>query len=328
MLFHRWEADGMLRGGGGSVEGMTRLVVSVPTPQLADDLTDVPDGVEVLVWGMDAAAPRTEIDIVVPPYMGGSAARVFAHLDGVRTRLVQGQSIGYEHVLPVLPPGHVFANAASVHEASTAELAVALTLAAQRRIPDLARAQDAHHWETVFAPSLADRRVLLLGYGGVGVAVAARLAPFEVDLTVLAHRARDEDGRRIHGSDELHALLPGADIVIATLPGGDQTRHLLDDAALALLPDGALIVNVGRGSLIDTDALVEHARRGRIRAALDVVDPEPLPADHPLWSLPGVLITPHVGGASSAMRPRIAKLVRAQAERMLRGEPPLNVVAG
>jgi phosphoglycerate dehydrogenase-like enzyme len=145
---------------------------------------------------------------------------------------------------------------------------------------------------------------------------------------VLAHRARDEDGPRIHGADELHALLPGAEIVIATLPGGEGTRHLLDDAALALLPDGALIVNVGRGSLIDTEALVDHARRGRIRAALDVVDPEPMPEEHPRWSLPGVLITPHVGGACSAMRPRIATLVRTQAERMLRGEPPLNVVAG
>ena len=130
----------------------------------------------------------------------------------------------------------------------------------------------------------------------------------------------------VHGVDELPALLPHAEIVILTLPGGDQTRHIVDDGFLAALPDGALVVNVGRGPLIDTDALVDHVRRGRIRAALDVTDPEPLPAGHPLWGLPGVLIAPHVGGASSAMRPRIARLVRTQIERMHAGEPPVNVV--
>ncbi|WP_354002749.1 NAD(P)-dependent oxidoreductase [Microbacterium elymi] len=160
----------------------------------------------------------------------------------------------------------------------------------------------------------------------MGKATAARLAPFEVRLTVLAHRARVEDDIPVHGSDELAALLPDAEIVIATLPGGDQTRHLIDDAALSLLPDGALIVNVGRGAIVDTDALADHVGRGRIRAALDVTDPEPLPANHPLWTLPGVLIAPHVGGASTAMAPRIARLIRRQVERMLAGEAPVNVV--
>lgn len=132
----------------------------------------------------------------------------------------------------------------------------------------------------------------------------------------------------VHGVDELPSLLPDADIVVVTLPGGDATRRIVDDAFLAALPDGALVVNVGRGSLVDTEALVDHVGRGRIRAALDVTDPEPLPADHPLWSLPGVLIAPHVGGASSAMRPRIARLVRAQIDRLVAGEEPLNVVLG
>ncbi|WEG09066.1 2-hydroxyacid dehydrogenase [Microbacterium horticulturae] len=303
---------------------MAGLVVSVPTRQLAADLQPLPDGVEVIEWAMDAAAPRDAIDIVVPPYMNGSV--VYPRLEGVRTRLVQGQSIGYDGVADVLPPGHVFANAASVHETSTAELALALTLAAQRHLPDFVRAQEHGQWAPVFAESLADRRVLLLGYGGVGKAVAERLAPFEVDLTVVAHRARTEDGVSVHGADELPDLLPAAEIVILTLPGGDATRHIIDDAALSLLPEGALVVNVGRGPLVDTDALVDHVRRGRVRAALDVTDPEPLPADHPLWTLPGVLIAPHVGGASTAMRPRIAKLIRTQIERMLAGEPPLNVV--
>ncbi|MFT4219008.1 MAG: 2-hydroxyacid dehydrogenase [Microbacterium sp.] len=301
-----------------------KLIVSVPTQQLADDLAPVPDGVEVLVWDMTGPAPRDAIDIVVPPYMNTGAA--LARLDGVRARLVQGQSIGYEEIPATLPAGNAYANAASVHEASTAELAVALALAAQRRLPAFARAQERGEWMPGFAPSLADRRVLVLGHGGVGKAVAARLAPFEVELTHVASHARDEDGVRVHGVDELPELLPSAEIVILTLPGGAATRHIVDDAFLSALPDGALVVNVGRGPLIDTEALVDHVRRGRIRAALDVTDPEPLPPGHPLWALPGVLVSPHVGGDSSAMRPRIARLVRAQIERMLRGEPPLNVV--
>ena len=303
---------------------MADLVVSVPNPQLAADIAPVPDGVEVIVWAMDAAAPRDAIDIVVPPYM--NAGTVYPWLEGVRTRLVQSQSIGYDGIADVLPTGHTFANAASVHETSTAELALALTLASQRHLPDFVRAQEHGRWAPVFASSLADRKILLLGYGGVGKAVAERLAPFEVELTVVAHSARTEDGVEVHGVNELSALLPSAEIVILTLPGGDATRHIIDDEALALLPDGALVVNVGRGPLIDTDALVAHVRRGRIRAALDVTDPEPLPTDHPLWTLPGMLIAPHVGGASTAMRPRMVKLIRTQIERMHAGEPPLNVV--
>ncbi|MGA1827323.1 2-hydroxyacid dehydrogenase [Microbacterium sp.] len=300
------------------------IVVSVPNKELATALQPAPAGAEILLWDMESPAPRPEIDIVVLPYMSRSI--VLPLLAGVRTRLVQSPSIGYEGIADSLAPGHVFANATSVHEASTAELAIALTLASQRRLPTFIRAQDEHRWASEFSESLADRRVLLLGYGGLGKAVAARLNPFEVELTVVASRARFEDGRLVHGAERLLELLPHAQIVIATLPGGDATHHIIDSEALAALPDRALVVNVGRGSVIDTDALVTELERGRLRAALDVTDPEPLPGDHPLWGLPGALIVPHVGGNSSAMVPRTARLIRGQIERMLAGEPPLNVV--
>jgi phosphoglycerate dehydrogenase-like enzyme len=300
------------------------LLVSVPSAELASDLAPLPEGVELHVWDFTGAPPASRLDIVVPPYMGGSA--VLSALDGVQTRLVQSQSIGYDGVERMLPAGHLFANAASVHETSTAELALALTLAVQRSIPQYVRAQEHGRWAPEPGGSLADRRVLLLGYGGVGTAIAARLAPFEVEIVAVASRERTENGVHVHAVSELHELAARADILITSLPGGDATRHIIDDALLSTLPEGALVVNVGRGPLIDTDALVDHVRRGRIRAALDVTDPEPLPADHPLWTLPGVLIAPHVGGASDAMRPRIARLVRRQIERMLAGEPPLNVV--
>lgn len=306
--------------------GIRNLIVSVPTERLAADLGELPDGVEVVVWPMDGPAPRDRFDIVVPPYM--QMATVLERLRDVPTGLVQSQSIGYDGVAGILPDGLAFANASSVHETSTAELAVGLAIAAQRKIDVFARDTADARWKSQFSQSLADRHVLLLGYGGVGKAVAARLAPFEVRLTVVAHRARVEDGMPVHGVDELPALLGDSEIVIVTLPGGEATRHLVDDAFLARLPESALLVNVGRGTIVDTDALVDHVSRGRVRAALDVTDPEPLPPDHPLWGLPGVLISPHVGGDSSAMAPRIARLVRTQIERMSRGEAPLNVVLG
>jgi phosphoglycerate dehydrogenase-like enzyme len=305
---------------------MTPLVVSVPTEQLAADIRPLPDGVDLVVWDLKTPPPREGFAMVVPPYMG--LARVLEALDGVHVGLIQSQSIGYDGVEDVLPAGQRFANASSVHETSTAELAVALTLAAQRRIPAFVRAEDEHRWAPEFADSLADRRVTLLGYGGVGKAIAARLAGFEVELRAVASRARQEDGIDVAAIDDLAAVLAETEILIASLPGGDATQHLLDDAMLSALPDGALVVNVGRGPLIDTDALVDHVRRGRLRAALDVTDPEPLPEDHPLWGLAGVLIAPHVGGATSAMRPRIARLVKTQIERLAAGEEPLNVVLG
>ncbi|MEW1835087.1 2-hydroxyacid dehydrogenase [Microbacterium sp. NPDC079995] len=302
---------------------MASISVSVPTDRLAEDLAVI-DGAEVFVWKMDAASPRPRIDIVVPPYMASGSPLPW--LEGIEVGLVQGQSIGYEGIEERLPAGVLFANATTVHETSTAELAIALTLTAQRGIDRFVRAQDAREWRPFQATGLADRRVLVLGYGGVGKAVAARLAPFEVDLVAVASTARDEDGVHVHAAEELPELLPSVDIVIATLPGGAATRHIVDDAFLTALPEGALIVNVGRGSLIDTDALVAHVRTRGIRAALDVTDPEPLPADHPLWTLDGVIIAPHVGGATDAMHPRVVRLLRRQIGHLLAGEEPENVV--
>jgi len=304
------------------------LIVSVPTAQLVTDvsaLLDPADDIEVVLWE-DGDAPRDDIDIVVPPYM--KQGRMLRAVQAIKPRLIQGQAIGYDGVADVLPEGFVYANASSVHETATAELTLGLLIAAQRGFADFVRHQGQSDWYYVKTPGLADARVLMLGYGGVAKAIAARLDPFEVELTPVASRAREEDGRRVRGIDEYRELLPHADILINVLPGGEDTRHLIDDAALSALPDGALVVNVGRGPTVDTDALVDHVRRGRIRVASDVFDPEPLPADHPLWTLPNVFITPHVGGLTNAMAPRIAKLIADQAHRLAQGEDPINVVIG
>ena len=306
------------------------LLVTLPGSALRDALLatgPLPDDVEFVEWKLDGpppTAPGQQIDIVVPPYMGASDR--LGVLDGVPVRLVQSQSIGYDDVPTTLPKGHVYANAASVHETSTAELALALVLAAQRGIPDFVRAASEGRWAPARHASLADRRVLLLGYGGVGRAIEARLTPFEVDLVRVATHARDDDAGHVHGIDELDELLPTAEIVIVAVPLTPETTGLVDDRFLSALPDGALVVNIARGGVADTKAVHEHATRGRLRYATDVTDPEPLPTGHPLFDLPNVLVSPHVGGASTAMMPRMARLLRDQIVRMSRGEQPRNVV--
>jgi phosphoglycerate dehydrogenase-like enzyme len=296
------------------------LQVSLPGTRLAAALGDVPERVRLLRWDMDGPAPAPRIDLVVVPYLPG-----YAHLrwlDGVTTSLVQSQYLGYDGVAEVLPPGHRYANARGVHETSTAELALALLLAAQRGIPDFVRAAGVRVLEPSWYPSLADRRVLVLGQGGVGRAIAQRLAPFEVDLVRVARTARDG----VHGVAELPGLLPSCEAVVIAVPLGGETERLVGADFLAALPDGAVVVNVARGRVADTAAILREARTGRLRFALDVTDPEPLPVDHELLRLPNVLISPHNGGMSSAMLPRVARVVRRQLDLLLSGADPENVV--
>jgi len=297
-----------------------RLTVSVPPGPLREALGPLPDDVELLEWDLDGPAPRPHIDLVVRPNVRGLAPLEW--LSTVTTRLVQSPAIGFDGVSGVLPPGHRLANAAGVHEDSTAELAVTLVLAAQRDLPFYVQAADQGRWATRLSPGLSGRTVLLLGVGGVGQAVEARLRPFGPEIVKVARAARDG----VHGVDELPTLLPEADVVVVAVRLEDSTVRLVDAGFLARMRDGALLVNVARGAVVDTDAVVAETSTGRLRAALDVTDPEPLPPDHPLWRIPGVLVTPHVAGATPDATPRMARLVRAQVDRMLAGEPPLNVV--
>lgn len=309
---------------------MSELVVSLPSAELRRAVGDV-DGVTFVDWDMQGDAPRERVDIVVPPYMYGPDP--LRRLSGVDVRLVQWQSIGIDGVADALPVDVPFANAATVHETSTAELALALTLAAQRGIPRFVRDAATGTWRNESLLSLADRKVLLVGYGGVSQAIEARLEGFEVSLTRVARSARQAENLAgaavpVHGIDELPALLAEVEVVIVAVPLTDDTRGLFDAEALAAMPDGALLVNVARGAVVDTGALVAELQAGRLRAAVDVTDPEPLPADHPLWSCENALISPHVGGASSAMVPRMARLVRRQIAHLQSGERPENIVLG
>jgi phosphoglycerate dehydrogenase-like enzyme len=291
-------------------------------------LNGIPAGLELDFYRADGDEfPGTidEVAFYVLPYMRGPDVLARA-AEMPKLQVVQTLTAGYEEFLPLVPPGVTLCNAAGLHDTSTAELAIALALASGRHLDDFARNQPAGTWRFEWGRALADQRVLIIGYGHIGQAIERRLGGFEVgSVTRVARRAKTGPPQA-HPIEDLHRLLPQADVTFLIAPHTPQTEGMIGAAELALLPDGALLVNVARGKLVDTDALVAELETGRIRAALDVTDPEPLPADHPLWRQPGVLISPHVGGASSAFFPRADRLMAAQLNRFVAGQPLENVV--
>lgn len=296
------------------------LLVALPDRDMLDRLTpQVAGEVDLVVWRPDDKPLDRVIDLLVMPYTVSYDS--LATLAG-RVRHVQSQSLGYDGAAEFVPAGTTLSNAIGVHEGPAAELAMTLILASQRGWPAVGRNQDAERWERPVWPGLIGKRVLLIGVGGIGREFEKRIAGFDTELTRVARTGRDD----IHGIDELPRLLPAADIVVLAIPLTPETEGLVDGGFLDLLPPDALLVNVSRGRIVDTEALVQRVRSGAIRCALDVTDPEPLPSGHPLWSLPGSLISPHLGGNVASINQRIDPLVLAQIALLLRGEHPADIV--
>ncbi|MCW6008439.1 2-hydroxyacid dehydrogenase [Micromonospora sp. CPCC 205371] len=306
------------------------MKVWIPHEQGLDLIGEVPDGVTVEVAPQPDALPSDPGDVRfwVPPFLAlADSVPVAAKMPELR--VVQLLSAGADTWVGRLREHVTLCDARGVHDSGTAEWVVAAILSYLREFPGFARAQAARDWAYKrYAPTdeLAGKRVLIVGAGSIGEALAARLAPFEVSLTRVARTARPADG--VHGVDELPALLPEADIVVVIVPLTDQTRGMIDAPFLAAMHDGALLVNAARGPVADTAALLAEVSTGRLGAAVDVTDPEPLPADHPLWTLPNVLITPHVAGSVRGLLPRAYGLVGAQLRSFVAGEPLENQVVG
>lgn len=283
------------------------------TVEVAADITQLPsDPAGVRFW--------------VPPFLARPGA---AELAGKMPDLqvVQLLSAGADAWVGRLPEHLTLCDARGVHDSSTAEWIAAAILTHVRDFAGFIRAQTRREWSYErFAPTdeLAGKRVLIVGAGSIGAALRARLTPFEVEFTLVARTARPAE--QVHGVDELPALLPYADIVVLIVPLTDRTRGMVDAAALAAMRDGALLVNAARGPVVDTAALTAELSTGRICAVLDVTDPEPLPADHPLWMLPNVVISPHIAGSVRGLLPRAYALAGRQVTRLAAGEPLDNVV--
>jgi phosphoglycerate dehydrogenase-like enzyme len=272
----------------------------------------VPAGVELrrLRDGFDDAA------VIVPRSEEREALEALPHLRALR--LVQTLSAGTDWVDGFVPPWATLCNARGSRDVPVAEWVMGALLGA---VYAQFRAARLRTWDYAPPRELHGMTIAILGFGSIGRAVAARLEPFGARVIGVASRARDG----VHGIDELPELLPAADALVVLAPLTDATRGLVDAGVLARLRDGALLVNAGRGAVVDTDALVAELAAGRIDAVLDVTDPEPLPAGHPLWDL-CLAITPHNAGDSVAADARAVALAADQLGRYARGEPLLNVV--
>ncbi len=286
-------------------------------PRLREEVFALLEGVEVRF--LDEPWPEA-VDFFLPPY--GKEEAVREVLERVGVRVVQTLSAGVDWILPLVPQGVILCDGSGIHDGPVAEWVVMALLALLKDLPGFLEAQGKPLWAPRVLPDLEGKRVLLLGYGSIGRAVEARLRPFGVEILPVARR--DRPG--VYTPEDLPHLLPQADAVVLLLPLTPKTRGLVDRDFLARMKPKALLLNAGRGGLVDTEALLEALRAGHIRAALDVTDPEPLPEDHPLWRAPGLLLTPHVAGLSEGFPRRAGRFLAEQVGRYLRGEPLLNVV--
>jgi phosphoglycerate dehydrogenase-like enzyme len=263
----------------------------------------------------------SEVTFYVPAYMGGRAALELTK-QMPKLKYLQMPNAGYDDAMEFVRPGMTLCNGRSIHDDSTAELAVGLTIASLRGFAEFLRNQDKGKWVHTREKSINDRKIGVIGFGSIGSTVARMLAGFSVEIMPFTQSGRDNTTP----ITDLDKYLPSLDVVILILPLTKESKHLFDARRLALMKDGALLVNVARGPIVDTDALVKELNSGRITAALDVTDPEPLPEGHALWSAKGVLISPHVGGNTTAFEPRARRLIKSQLELLAAGKPLNNII--
>ncbi len=292
-------------------------------PDSPEAFGGLPAGIEADLWkgGEELPSSTDEVEFVVFPFgKNPEVLRKIVTLPKLAT--IQILNAGVDTILPYLPARITLCNARGAHTPATAEWTAGVIIASIRNFPRFAAGQQAGHWDPAVSDLIAGKRVLIVGYGSIGEAVERRLAGWEVAIVRVARHARDG----VHPIGELPRLLPDADVVVILVPVTEETRQLVNAEFLKTMKDGALLVNAARGVIVDTDALLAELASGRLHAALDVTDPEPLPDGHPLWSAPGLLLTPHVGGSVRASRERAYRVVAAQLARLAAGQPLLNVI--
>ena len=297
--------------------------ICLPDDQAKQLVGATPD-VDVVVWDGTGEPPAgiDQVEFLVGGY-GGATMSPEALARMPRLSVIQLLSAGVESWLPVVPPGVMLCNGRGIHGGPTAELAIAGLLAVLRQLPRFVEQQRDRVWRATEVHSLDGIRVLVLGAGDIGQRVASVVRLLDAEATLVARHQRPG----VEPIAALPELLAQHDVVVVALPLTAETEGLVDAAFLAAMRDGAVLVNIARGKIVRTTALVAELQAQRLRAFLDVTEPEPLPVDHPLWTAPGVLITPHVGGGTPGWANRAYRLVREQLSRFVAGEPLRNVVS-
>ena len=268
-----------------------------------------------------SASQFDEIEFYVPSYMGGlKTIEIIPKMKNLK--VVHYNQAGYEDILPHIPQGVSLSNGTGIHDVSTSELAVGLTIASRRGFAEFMDNQKQGIWKRTTKPALADSHVGIIGYGHIGKRIGSLLEMFETKVTAFTRSGSDGSIKIA----EFDAYLPKLDVIILILPLTAESKNFMNAERIKKMKDGATLVNVARGAIVDTDALVAELHTGRITAGLDVTDPEPLPEGHPLWSAPNVIISPHVGGDSGAFQPRARAMVSQQLQLLSENKPLLNQI--
>jgi phosphoglycerate dehydrogenase-like enzyme len=292
-----------------------------PEPELIELL----DGAVVCDPATASPGQLVEVRLWVPDFLGADPVRYRAGVDALpELQVIQAQTAGVDVLLQVVPDGVLLCDARGVHGSSTAEWALTALLSVFREFPRFERARQQRRWDYSVTDELVGKQVLIIGAGDVGQQLARRIIACDARPVFVARTARDG----VHGIEELPRLLPDADAVVLIVPKTAETVGMVDATFLAAMADGAVLVNAARGPVVDTAALLAELTSGRLRAAVDVTDPEPLPSDHPLWTAPNLLLTPHVAGSVLGFGDRFAALLVGQLHRYLHGEQLQNAVTG
>ena len=264
-----------------------------------------------------------QVEFYVPSYMRGiKTLEIIPKMKNLK--VVHYSQAGYEDILGFTPESVILCNASGLHDVSTAELTLGLTIASRCDLPQIFNNQQRQTWVHKRRTALADSHVGILGHGHIGKRIAGLIQNFEAKVTSFSQSGADGAVK----VSEFDSYLPSLDVIILILPLTDKTHHFFNKKRLQAMKDGASIINMARGPIIDTQALIEELNTGRIYAALDVTDPEPLPDGHPLWSAKNLIITPHIGGDSTAFEPRAKAMVELQLSRIAQGIGPINQVHG
>jgi phosphoglycerate dehydrogenase-like enzyme len=262
-----------------------------------------------------------KITFYVPLYLGGTAA--IADIPKMTSlKVVQSLLAGVEDLAKIVPENVLLCNAAGVHDESTAELAIGLAIATRRGFAQFASNQQKGVWIHSRNSSLTDSKIAIVGYGSIGKNIERKLGSFDVSIKIFTRSGHDGTTNIA----EFDRKIGDFDIVILILPLNLESHNFMNSNRLAKMKHGSSLINVARGGIVDTDALYKELQSGRISAGIDVTNPEPLPENHPLWSAPNLIITPHVGGDSTAFEQRGRALVEFQAQQFSEGRALKNIV--
>jgi phosphoglycerate dehydrogenase-like enzyme len=308
------------------------VLLWVPEGTDAQYLSDLPDTIEIGILPQNTTVLPPDagrVEFLIPPWFRDDTVFKAQLRQLTSLKVIQTYSAGVDRIVGLVPPGVTLCNGRGLHDAAVAEWVVGVILATYNKYSYYYKQQAAGEYKPIDTDTLEGDTVTIFGYGSIGKLVEKLLGGFGVNIQRVARRGRtEEDGKVVHAFNDIDDVLPTTNILVALAPLTPETSKIINASLLAKLPDRALVINAGRGGVVDTDAIIAELCSGRLRAALDTTDPEPIPPGHALWTTPNLMLTQHSAGDASDYLDKVYPFIHQQLHRYMAGEPLLNVVEG